>query len=80
MLMRVLRCSLDMSDKDRLKTLLMMSAAEASAGLSEGGHRYAMTHAAGSLSPCAATRELLSGMTQVRGSDQSERCAQDTCN
>jgi hypothetical protein len=57
--------SLSLADVVRLETLVQMLASESSSQLSDYGHRYAMTHAASTLRPCSATRELMSGMTQV---------------
>ena len=57
----------DFSDTDRLKTLIRMSAAEMAAMLSHGGHNFAMSHSASSLSPAAKKQEEFSGVTQVRG-------------
>ena len=58
-------CSLSLADMTRLQTLIQILASEVSSDLSDSGHQYAMTHAASTLHSCAASRELLSGLTQV---------------
>jgi len=60
-----LSCSLSLADTTRLQTLIQILAAEESSDISDAGHQYAMTHAAGTLQPCSAARELMSGLTQV---------------
>jgi len=57
--------SLSLVDTTRLQTLIQILASEVSSDLSDSGHRYAMTHAASTLQSCAASRELMSGLTQV---------------
>lgn len=59
---------LTLSDTSRLKTLIMMTAAEISSGLADHAHRYAMTHADSALRPCSAIKEEMSGIAQVCGS------------
>lgn len=56
---------LALSDTSRLKTLIMMTAAEISGNLADHAHRYAMTHAAGALRPCSAIKEEMSGIAQL---------------
>jgi Zn-dependent M16 (insulinase) family peptidase len=57
--------SLSLADSTRLQTLIHMVASDAAGGLADHGHRYAMVHAGGSVRASAATRELMTGMTQV---------------
>jgi len=61
----VCACSLSLADTARLQTLVQILASEASSDLADSGHQYAMTHAASTLQPCSASRELMSGLTQV---------------
>lgn len=56
---------LTLSDTSRLKTLIMMTAAEISSGLADHAHRYAMTHADSALRPCSAIKEEMSGIAQL---------------
>jgi len=64
-LLVILVCSLSLDDTTRLQTLIQILASEWSSDLSDAGHQYAMTHAAGTLQSCSAARELMSGLTQV---------------
>ena len=56
---------LDLSDHQRLQTLVSMSAAELASSMSGSGHVIAMTHAARGLVPSADLRETLGGISQV---------------
>ncbi len=56
---------LDLTDMNRMTTLVMMSAAHMANSLADAGHMYAMTHAASSLDPTAKYKESMSGVTQV---------------
>ena len=60
-----LHFSPDFTDKDRLTTLIRMSASDLAASVPQAGHNYAMAYAASTLSPAAALNELFGGMTQV---------------
>lgn len=62
--------SLSLANATRLQTLVQILASEVSSDLADLGHQYAMTHAASTLSPCSASRELMSGLKQV--SDASD--------
>ncbi|KAL3855313.1 hypothetical protein ACJMK2_014529 [Sinanodonta woodiana] len=71
--------SVDLTDSNRLTTLIKMTAADMAASLSHAGHSYAMTHCASHLSPASSLKEQFSGVTQVslmkkiaESSDQSE--------
>jgi len=59
--------SLSLADTTRLQTLIQILASEESSDLADLGHQYAMTHAASTLQSCSASRELMSGLTQVSG-------------
>ncbi|XP_078722291.1 presequence protease, mitochondrial [Lampetra fluviatilis] len=52
-------------DAERLRTLALMLTQELSNGVASNGHRYAMTSAAGSLSPAGRLGESLHGLAQV---------------
>ena len=53
------------SDRERLTTLIRMSASELAAMIAHAGHSYAMTHSASTLNPTAKQIETFSGITQV---------------
>ncbi|GAB1608745.1 presequence protease, mitochondrial-like [Argonauta hians] len=53
------------SDRDRLKTLIRMSASDLASGLSGSGHMYALGRAASTLSPLSQWKERFSGVTHV---------------
>ncbi|KAK7507320.1 hypothetical protein BaRGS_00001255 [Batillaria attramentaria] len=55
----------DFEDKDRLTTLIRMSASDLASSVPHAGHNYAMTHSASSLTPAAALGEMFGGMSQV---------------
>ncbi len=55
----------EFSDRQRLMTLIMISATELANSIVHSGHSYAMGHAASSLSAIAKLREVYSGVTQV---------------
>ncbi|CAH1789315.1 unnamed protein product [Owenia fusiformis] len=57
--------SLDLSDMNRLTTLVRMCSADMAGSIADQGHALAMTHAASYLSPSGQLKEQLSGMTQV---------------
>ena len=56
---------MNLGDTDRLRTLIMMSAAELSSSIVDAGHSYAMTHSASSLTASCQLKEDMSGMAQV---------------
>ena len=56
---------LDLSDNERLTTLIRMSAMELSHSLSDAGHRYAMTSACSGLTPVCRLNETYGGMSHV---------------
>lgn len=55
----------DFADKDRLTTLIRMSASDLASSVSQAGHNFAMIRSASSLTPAAALGELFGGMSQV---------------
>ena len=55
----------NLSDMERLKTLVKMSASSLAVNVANSGHNYAMTAASSCLSPSARLNELLTGMSQV---------------
>lgn len=55
----------DLKDKDRLTTLIRMTASDLAMSLANSGHKYAMTHASSSLTPAAQRSEQFTGLTQV---------------
>ena len=50
---------------NRLTTLILMAASDIAQSLVGSGHVFAMTNAASHLSPSAAMKEKMSGITQV---------------
>ncbi len=57
----------NLSDVERLSTLVKMSASSLASNVASSGHSYAMTAAASGLFPSCQLGELFSGMTQVSG-------------
>uniref|UniRef100_A0A8C9SVM2 Pitrilysin metalloproteinase 1 n=1 Tax=Scleropages formosus TaxID=113540 RepID=A0A8C9SVM2_SCLFO len=53
-------------DVERLRVLVMMAAQELSNGISNSGHRYAMTRAGRTLTPAGDLHEMFGGLDQVR--------------
>lgn len=53
------------SDTNRLRTLVMITAAEISGSLADTAHRYAMTYSGAMLSPCSALKEEMFGIAQL---------------
>ncbi|KPP72132.1 presequence protease, mitochondrial-like [Scleropages formosus] len=53
-------------DVERLWVLVMMAAQELSNGISNSGHRYAMTRAGRTLTPAGDLHEMFGGLDQVR--------------
>lgn len=60
-----LDCRPNLSNLERLRTLIDMFSSNMSIGIADAGHLYAMMASASSLTPASRLNELFYGMTQV---------------
>lgn len=55
----------DFQDVERIRTLVMMLAADMANSVADSGHAYAMSYSSSQLTPAAALTEKFSGLQQV---------------